>query len=52
MSNAGGIVEQPCREVIHRRWMQLRLCSGDVPAGYAPQKCEIRTIVSYKFKSR
>lgn len=53
MSNAGGIVEQPCREVIHRRWMQLRFRGGHVPAGYAPQKSmQDRARFSYRFKSR
>ena len=53
MSNAGGIVKQPGREVIHRRWMQLRFRSGHVPAGYVRQKfMQDRARISYRFKSR
>ncbi len=51
MSNAGGIVKQPRPEVIHRRWMQLRLCGGHAPAAMRAEMRN-RTIVSYRFMSR
>lgn len=53
MSNAGGIVEQPCREVIHRRWMQLKIPRRPRPRGlclteiYArPGKAQLQIQVS------